>query len=112
MSETFKIVVTVGGVALIVGMLSDAVATLIVTQGSSGVWRPTRIFYATTWRGTRGLAARLPDRAGEYLLNVYPALSLLGLLILWLAGLMIGWSRVYWGLGQHVGGTRDYGTLV
>ncbi len=46
------------------------------------------------------------------MLNVYPALSLLGLLVLWLAGLMIGWSLVYWGLDQHVGGTRDWGTLV
>ena len=44
--------------------------------------------------------------------NVYPALSLLGLLVLWLVGLMIGWSLVYWGLDQHVGGTRDWGSLV
>jgi hypothetical protein len=45
-------------------------------------------------------------------LNVYPALSLLGLLVLWLAGLMVGWSLVYWGLDQHIGGTHDYGTLL
>ncbi len=112
MTETLRIVATVGGVALIVGMLSDAVATLIVTQGSSGLWRPTRLFYAATWRGARALAARLSDHAGEYLLNVYPALSLLGLLVMWLAGLMIGWSLVYWGLDQRIGGTRDLGTLV
>ena len=112
MTETLRIVAAVGGVVLIVGMLSDAVATLIVTQGSSGLWRPTRLFYAATWRGARTLAARLPDRAGEYVLNVYPALSLLGLLVLWLAGLMLGWSLVYWGLDQHVGGTRDWGSLV
>ena len=60
----------------------------------------------------RRLAARLPDRAGEYVLNVYPALSLLGLLVLWLAGLMIGWSLVYWGLDQQLGGSADWGTLV
>jgi hypothetical protein len=68
--------------------------------------------YAATWRAARAMAARLPDRSGEYVLNVYPALSLLGLLVLWLAGLMIGWALVYWGLDQHVGGTRDWGTLV
>jgi hypothetical protein len=43
---------------------------------------------------------------------VYPALSLLGLLVLWLVGLMIGWSLVYWGLDQRVGGTHDFGTLL
>lgn len=93
-------------------MLSDAVATLIVTQGTSAPWRPARLFYAATWRGARGLAARLHDRAGEYVLNVYPALSLLGLLVLWLAGLMVGWSLVYWGLDQRIGGSTDWGTLV
>jgi hypothetical protein len=112
MTELARVVVTVGGIVLIVGILSDAVATLIVTQGSSSLWRPTRLFYASTWRATRAVAARLPDRAGEYALNVYPALSLLGLLVLWLAGLMIGWSLVYWGLDQRLGGTRDFGTLV
>jgi hypothetical protein len=112
MTETLRVIATLAGAALIVGILSDAVATLIVTQGSSGVWRPTRLFYAVTWRVARALAARLPDRSGEYVLNVYPALSLLGLLVLWLAGLMIGWSLVYWGLDQHVGGSGDWGTLV
>jgi len=112
MTETLRLVATVGGVALIVGMLSDAVATLIVTQGTSGLWRPTRLFYAATWRGARTVASRLPDRSGEYVLNVYPALSLLGLLVLWLAGLMVGWSLVYWGVDQSIGGTRDFGTLV
>jgi hypothetical protein len=111
-SEVVRVVAAVGGVVLIVGMLSDAVATLIVTQGTSGVWRPTRIFYAATWRGARSLAARLPDRGGEYVLNVYPALSLLGLLVLWLAGLMIGWALIYWGINQHVAGAKDWDALV
>ena len=112
MTETVRVLALIGGVVLIVAMLSDAVATLIVTQGQSGLWRPTRLFYAATWRGTRALAARLPDRTGEYVLNVYPALSLLGLLVLWLAGLMFGWSLVYWGVNQPVAGARDWGALV
>ena len=112
MTEALRVLATVGGIVLIVGMLTDAIATLIVTQGTSGLWRPTRIFYAVTWRATRALAARLGDRSGEYLLNIYPALSLLGLLVLWLAGLMIGWSLVYWGLDQRIGGTTEWGTLV
>jgi hypothetical protein len=112
MSELGRVVAAVGGVVLIVVILSDAVATLIVTQGSSGLWRPARLFYAATWRGVRSLSARLPDRAGEGVLNVYPALSLLGLLVLWLAGLMIGWSLVYWGIHPHVTGTSDFGSIV
>jgi hypothetical protein len=112
MSEFGRVAAAVGGAVIVVAILSDAVATLIVTQGSSGIWRPARIFYALTWRSTRTLSARLPDRAGEGVLNVYPALSLLGLLVLWLAGLMIGWSLVYWGVDRHVGGASDYGSVV
>ena len=112
MGEALRVLATLGGILLIVVMLSDAFATLIVTQGTSAPWRPTRVFYAVTWRATRSVAARVGDRSGEYLLNIYPALSLLGLLVLWLAGLMIGWSLVYWGLDQRIGGTTEWGTLV
>lgn len=58
------------------------------------------------------MAGRVPGAAGEAVLNVYPGLSLLGLLVLWLAGLMFGWSLVYWGLHQDIDGARDWGTLV
>src|SRR6516164_11538463 len=74
MTEALRVLATIGGIVLIVGMLTDAFATLIVTQGTSGLWRPTRLFYAATWRATRVTAARLGDRSGEYLLNIYPAL--------------------------------------
>jgi hypothetical protein len=112
MTEATRVIALVGGIVLIVAILSDAVATLVVTQGDAGIWRPTRIFYAATWRAARALAARAPDRLGAFVLNVYPALSLLALLVLWLAGLMIGWSLVYWGADVHVAGARDWGGLV
>jgi hypothetical protein len=44
-------------------------------------------------------------------LNAYPAVSLLGLLVLWLAGLLLGWGLVYWGIGLEVLGTSDLGTV-
>jgi hypothetical protein len=57
MTETLRALATIGGILLILAMLSDAFATLVVTQGTSSLWRPTRLFYAATWRGTRALAA-------------------------------------------------------
>jgi hypothetical protein len=101
-----------GGAVLIVVMVSDAISTLIVTQGRSSPWRPTRLWYAGTWRVTRAVAARAPARVSDAVLNFYPALSLLGLLVLWLAGLMVGWSLVYWGLGETIAGATDWGTIV
>src|SRR6516162_4216105 len=79
------------GALLVLVVIADAVGTLVVTQGRSAPWRPTRIWYTTTWRATRAIASRLPFEGGEATLSLYPAASLLGLLVLWLAGLMVGW---------------------
>ncbi|HEV2370638.1 MAG TPA: hypothetical protein VGS19_00600 [Streptosporangiaceae bacterium] len=112
MSDWVRVLAVVGGAALVLLMVSDAVSTLVVTQGRAAVWRPTRRWYQATWRLTRVLAAHLPERAGEAVLNVYPAASLLGLLVLWLAGLVLGWALVYLGLRLSVAGTGDFGTLL
>jgi hypothetical protein len=100
------------GVLIVLIVVSDAVGTLIVTQGRSAPWRPTRIWYANTWRAARALAARLPFKGGETVLSVYPAISLLGLLVLWLAGLMFGWALLYWGINFTINGSTDFGTIV
>ena len=103
---------TLAGALLVLVVVSDAVDTLVVTQGRSAPWRPTRIWYTSTWRGARTLASRLPFDAGETVLGTYPALSLLGLLVLWLAGLMLGWALLYWGIEFRIAGTTDFGTTI
>src|SRR5471030_2649045 len=101
MTEVVRGVALIGGAALVLLILADAIATLIVTRARTARWRPSRLWYATTWRCTRTAAARLPSAGGDFVLNVYPALSLLGLLVLWLVGLGAGWACVYWGLGER-----------
>src|SRR5579862_7002609 len=112
MTELLRAGALVAGAALVLLILSDAIGTLIVTRGGAAAWRPTRIWYTTTWRLTRTAAARLPSRGGDFVLNVYPALSLLGLLILWLVGLGLGWALIYWGLDERIGGTGDWVNLA
>jgi hypothetical protein len=102
----------VAGALLVVIVVSDAVGTLVVTQGRSAPWRPTRIWYASTWRTTRAIVARLPFEGGETVLSLYPAVSLLGLLVLWLAGLMFGWALLYWGINFKISGSTDFGTIL
>jgi hypothetical protein len=103
---------TLAGGLLVLVVVSDAVGTLVVTQGRSAPWRPTRLWYTGTWRAARALASRLPFEASETILSVYPALSLLGLLLLWLVGLTLGWALLYWGIELKPGGTGDFGTVV
>lgn len=112
MPEWARALAALGGAALVLTMISDAVGTLITTRGRAAPWRPTRLWYTLTWRLTRFVVTRLDARSGDAVLNVYPALSLLGLLVLWLAGLCIGWSAVYWGLGTTIDGSGSWATLL
>jgi hypothetical protein len=101
----------IAGAALVILIVCDAVGTLVVTQGQSGAWRPTRLWYGLTWRAVRASVIRLPRRLGDGLLNVYPAVSLLGLLVVWLSGLVVGWTLIYRALGESPDGATDWGTL-
>jgi hypothetical protein len=100
-----------GGALLVILIVCDAVGTLIVTQGQSSPWRPTRLWYGLTWRAARRIVIHLPRRIGDGVLTVYPAVSLLGLLLVWLTGLVAGWTLVYRGLGDHPAGATDWETL-
>src|SRR6185437_11612411 len=108
MTDALRVLALALGAALILLMLADAIGTLIVTRARTARWRPTRLWYATTWRATRSAAARLPTQGGDFVLNIYPALSLLGLLLIWLVGLVAGWALIYWGLSERVAGHGDW----
>jgi hypothetical protein len=102
-----------GGALLVLLTMGDAVATLVLTGGESAPWRPTRVWYQGTWRLTRRLAVTvLPPRPGELVLQAYAALSLLGLLLLWLVSLAVGWALIYHGLGARLEGGTDWGDLL
>jgi hypothetical protein len=112
MAETLRVLAIIGGAALVLLMLGDAIGTLVVTRARAARWRPTRLWYESTWHVTRSAAARLPSRGGDFVLNVYPALSLLGLLLLWLVGLCVGWASIYWGLSEAIAGNGDWVSLA
>jgi hypothetical protein len=98
------------GVLVVVVIIVDAMATLVLTQGETAPWRPTRLWYEMTWGATRALVLRVrPRGAGDMALRAYPAASLLGLLLLWLVGLALGWALVYRGLGARLEGGGGFG---
>ena len=100
------------GALVVTVVIGDAIETLVVTQGRDARWRPTPLWYFGTWRVTRALVSRLPAAAGDAVLNFYPALSLLGLLVVWLVGLVAGWTLVYWGLHLRVLGSAALGDVA
>lgn len=102
----------VGGLALVVFTLVDAIGTLVAARGLTARWRPTRQFYWATWQMWRGIGRRLKGRRQESFLSAYAPLTLLALLGLWLIGLLVGWSLVYLAGRDHLQGATGYGSLL
>lgn len=106
------------GLLVVAVVLADMTATLVVTWGVGGRWRPSRHFYAGTWRAWSRLCRAVDDvDRRERLLGVYGPLSLLALLTLWLLGLLLGWALVWVAFADDLGATTaagavDVGSLV
>jgi hypothetical protein len=96
------------GLALVLGVASDAVSTLVTTRRRRGRRWPTPVYYRWTWRAWRATALRMGPERRESFLGVYGPLSLLGLLIFWVVLLVGGWGVVWWGLRASVTGVGGY----
>lgn len=112
MSSLARAAALIGGLALVLLTLVDAIGTLVAARGLTGRWRPTRQFYWVTWRLWRGIGRRMGLRRQESFLSAYAPLTLLMLLGMWLVGLLVGWSLVYLAGEHQLSGTDGYGSLL
>ena len=112
MSRFVQVVEVVAGALLVALTLADAIGTLVVARGLTARWRPTRGFYSTTWRVWRALARRLEGARREAFLSAYAPLTLLGLLAMWLVGLLLGWSLIYLAGEASLEGADGFLSLV
>jgi hypothetical protein len=97
------------GMLLVAAVATDAVSTLVTTQRRSGRWWPTYVFYRRTWRLWRAVARHVgSDSTRERLLTIYGPLSLLGLLVIWVVLLLLGWGLVWWVLADRLSGVHSY----
>ena len=106
-----KAVQLVGGLALVLITLTDAIGTLVAARGLTSRWRPTRHFYWISWRLWRAVGRRLGKRR-EGFLSVYAPLTLLTLLGMWLVGLLVGWALVYSAAEASLEGDNGFGSLL
>lgn len=97
------------GVTLIAGATADALHTLVVTRLTVHAWWPTDVFFRRSWGFWRSAASQWRDPTREVLLGVYAPLSLLGLLVLWVTTLIVGWGFVWWAVRADVAGVETLG---
>src|SRR5882672_10503312 len=96
-----RVLPLVAGIVLLVGVLFDAFQTIILPRRATGRFRITRLFYGLTWRPWVFIANLMRDaRKRETAFSFYGPLSLIFLLVLWAAGLVIGFGLMYYSMGS------------
>lgn len=82
-------------------VLFDAFQTIILPRRATGRFRLTRLFYIATWFPWRFFARRFHHaRRREILLGYYGPLSLILLLVVWAAGMVLGFALIYYAIGS------------
>lgn len=83
------------GIACIVIALLDAFQTVVLPRRAVGRFRITRIFYIVTWWPWSRVARCIRNaRKRETALSYYGPLSLLLLIVVWAAGLVLGFALI------------------
>jgi hypothetical protein len=96
-----RILTMLVGIACLLAVLLDAFKTIILPRRATGRFRITRIFYILTWRPWVFLAKRMTDpRKRETVFSYYGPLSLILLLMVWAAGMVIGFALIFDSLGS------------
>jgi hypothetical protein len=92
------------GLLLILGVLWEAFETIVLPRRVTRRVRFTRLFYRSTWIPWSALARRAPliGQRHEAFLAFFGPLSLLMLLIVWAAGLILGFALLQWAGGSAV----------
>jgi hypothetical protein len=92
----------IAGLLCLSEVLVDAFQTMILPRRASGRLRISRLFMTATWGPWRAIASRMRQTRGrETFLSYFGPLSLLLLVVVWAAGLILGF-----GLLQHAIGSR------
>lgn len=91
----------IAGILCLCIVLLDAFQTIILPRRATGRFRLTRIFYVVTWNPWVFFARRLPNpRKRETVLSYYGPLSLIFLLVVWAAGMVVGFALIFYSAGS------------
>lgn len=108
-----RILVAIAGLGLVLIILWDAFETIILPRRVTRRLRLTSIFYRSIWMVCSGMvrAVRNRKKRDKYL-GLFGPLSLLVLLMLWAAGLIVGYALVHWGLETQLNIPSETGNFA
>jgi hypothetical protein len=95
------ILATVAGAALILLILVDAFETILQPRRVTHKYRFARLYYRSAWSVWRCVALMIPSgRKRQAALGVFGPLSLLGLFVAWVIGLVFGFALLQWSIQE------------
>jgi hypothetical protein len=106
------LLVGVLGGALVVLMLLEIFSTFLLPRRVKRDLRIVRSVFVFGWWRWRRLARLLPAQPRDTMLGMYGPLGLIINLVLWVAGIMLGYACLQWAAGSHLGvprGSVDFG---
>ncbi|HMD90630.1 MAG TPA: hypothetical protein VKF38_15860 [Anaerolineaceae bacterium] len=93
------VLIFVGGLSLILLVLLDAFETVVLPRSVSPRFRLTARFYHVTWNVWRAVTRHWTSGSHrEGILAFYGPLALLGLLVVWVVLLILGFTGLLWAL--------------
>jgi ion channel len=97
----------IAGALIIIGVLLDAFETIVLPRRVRRQhFRITSWFYPLTWIPVAKLASRIQSQARrETILGYFGPLSMIALLGIWACGLILGFTLVQMGAGEHLSST-------
>src|SRR5258706_232382 len=110
------IVGILAGLALIILVLADGFETILQPRRVTHRYRFARFYYRNLWALWRAAALLLPGgKRRQAFLSVFGPLSLLGLFVSWLIGLIVGFALLHYSLATPVqapDGQVNFGTYL
>jgi hypothetical protein len=101
------------GLVLICSILLDAFEAIVLPRRVTRRFRPTRLFYALTWRPWAALARRMDGgKRREAFLGVFGPLSMIVLLGCWALGLVLGFGLLHWAAERAAGHGAGFPTRL
>jgi hypothetical protein len=101
-----------GGVVLILWVLWDAFETILRTRRVPASLRISRLVLSWLWALWGAIARGITARGRrERFLSFYALLSVLGLLIVWASGLIVGFAMLHWADGSQLAGIGTEGVV-
>ena len=96
-----RILAAIFGVILIIVILVDSFESIVLPRRVSRRFRPSRLFYASTWMLWSSVARKMrPGNRREFYLSYYGPLSLILLLVAWAVVIVLAFALIQWGLSD------------